>query len=64
LRSLRIPLLLIACENDRAVAPQVAEDVTSRVKSARTVRIGGLGHLAHEEAPMQFARLIAESAAC
>jgi len=42
-------LLLIAGENDQAVAPADAERVCRQVPGARTKRLAGLGHLAHEE---------------
>ncbi|MEQ8658322.1 MAG: alpha/beta fold hydrolase [Hyphomicrobiales bacterium] len=51
LPSLKVPLLLIAGENDRAVPPKVSQDVAKRCQSADIELWPGLGHLAHEEAP-------------
>ena len=58
LPDLRLPLLLIAAENDLAVSPDDAERVCRMVPSARVARLSGLGHLAHEEDADAVARLI------
>ena len=55
LPELRIPLVLIVAENDRAVAPHQSQAVRARVPSAAIVSLPGLGHLAHEEAPATVA---------
>jgi len=52
------PLLLLAAERDRAVAPEQAERVAARVASARVERLPGLGHLAHEEDPPAVAERV------
>ena len=49
LPALRVPLLMIVGEQDRAVAPSDAERVCRMVAGARLLRLPGLGHLAHEE---------------
>jgi len=68
---LEIPLLLLAAERDRAVAPEQADRVAARVASARVERLPGLGHLAHEEDPaavaervIRFADGMADGGAC
>lgn len=49
LPTLKVPLLLIAGENDLAVAPADAERICRLLPQARLARLSGLGHLAHEE---------------
>jgi magnesium chelatase accessory protein len=58
LPTLPVPLTLIAAERDRAVPPAVAADVKGLLPGATLVGVPGLGHLAHEEAPAAFAKLI------
>jgi magnesium chelatase accessory protein len=48
---LQVPLVLVTGLNDRTIPPGDAERVKALVPSARIVRLTGLGHLAHEEAP-------------
>lgn len=58
------PRLTLVCgDGDRAVPPADASRVAGRVAGARVIRLPGLGHLAHEEAPAQLARLVVEAAA-
>ncbi|HEY8125547.1 MAG TPA: alpha/beta fold hydrolase BchO [Methylocystis sp.] len=52
------PLALIIAANDRTVRPQSARDIAARLPTACIEEIGGLGHLAHEEAPDLHAKLI------
>ena len=40
---------------DHAVPPEVSERAAARVRHARHLHLPDLGHLAHEEAPAQFA---------
>lgn len=59
---LRTPLDLIVGTQDATVPPSQAEEVLARLPAdlaARCIRLAGLGHLAHEEAPQQVAELIA-----
>lgn len=56
------PLTLIAADNDRAVPPEVALSVREVVPDGRLVRLPGLGHLAHEEAPELVAEIVREAA--
>ncbi len=58
LPSLESRLLLVAGGRDRAVDPREAERVTGRLDRADVVRLEHCGHLAHEEAPEDVARLI------
>ncbi len=58
LARLRIPLHLVTSSGDKAVGPGQAETVAAMVADATITRIDGLGHLAHEERPKQFADLI------
>jgi len=46
---LELPLLLLAGDNDRAIAPGEADRVATMVAASRVQRMPGLGHLAHEE---------------
>ena len=59
---LRQKLLLVVGENDRSIAPADAERVRALVPGADLVRLPGLGHLAHEEAPEATARLLLDLA--
>lgn len=45
------PTLFLLGENDATVPPASAETAASRMARARTERLPGLGHLAHEEEP-------------
>ncbi len=60
---LTTPLVLVAADNDAAVAPADAEKVQGFQPAARIVRLPKLGHLAHEEAPETVAELIRREAA-
>ena len=62
LNHLRVPLLLVVGENDRAVPPAQAARVGSIVPEAAVVTMPGLGHLAHEERPNEAAALIIDFA--
>ncbi|MET0219022.1 MAG: alpha/beta fold hydrolase BchO [Tardiphaga sp.] len=58
LPSLTTRLILVAATHDRAIPPTVADRVGALVPGAVILRMPGLGHLAHEEAPHDVARLI------
>lgn len=62
LPQLRAALDLIVAENDRTVPPAGARKLASRLPNAQVHSVPGLGHLAHEEAPALFARLIVDLA--
>lgn len=51
LPALPVPLLLLAGDADKAIAPAVSAHVCERVPGARLISLPRLGHLAHEEAP-------------
>lgn len=52
------PLVLVATGNDLTMPPREAARAQQRVPNARLLEITGLGHLAHEEAPLRFAELL------
>lgn len=54
-------LTLIAARGDRTVPPDCSRRVQRMVADARLIKLDGLGHLAHEEAPQRLAALIAEA---
>lgn len=58
---LRLPVTLIAGEGDTMVPPDHSAWAAARIRGARLVRLPGLGHLAHEEAPARVAAPIVEA---
>jgi magnesium chelatase accessory protein len=58
LPALQTPLTLIVGERDRTVAPAEARRVQAVVPHATVITLPGLGHLAHEEQPVEVARLL------
>jgi magnesium chelatase accessory protein len=56
-------ILLVHSDNDAAIPLDWAREAHGWLAQSRLEVINGLGHLAHEEAPEQVARLIAEFAA-
>jgi magnesium chelatase accessory protein len=59
---LRVPTTLAIGERDRAIAPSDGERVARLLPHATIRRLAGLGHLAHEEAPMLAAELVTTAA--
>lgn len=59
---LKIPLVLIAGENDRAIRPADAHRVATKVANSRVVSAPGTGHLTHEERPDFVAAIIRNAA--
>ena len=60
LSRLPVPLLQIVGGNDRSIPPSAAERVLSLVAGATIQEMRGLGHLAHEERPLEVAdRIVA-----
>jgi len=55
---LRTPLILVAGGEDRAISSDDAFRIRDRVPAARVEYLRGLGHLAHEEQPVQVADII------
>lgn len=53
-----IPTLLLVGDRDSAVPPEVSDRAAAMMPKARVVRLAGLGHLAHEEAPEAVSRQI------
>ena len=60
LPQLPVPMHLLVGDRDRTVPPDQAWQVQQRVPRCRVTRLAGLGHLAHEERPLEVAaRLVA-----
>ena len=55
-------LVLVTGENDTAIPPGDALRVRTLVPAAKVLKLPGLGHLAHEEAPAKIAELIEDIA--
>lgn len=51
LPEIKMPVLLITGDNDRAVPPETSDLAAARLPQGRVLHLAGLGHLAHEEAP-------------
>ncbi|WMS42121.1 alpha/beta fold hydrolase [Acuticoccus sp. MNP-M23] len=51
-------LTLAAAANDKTIAPAVSVDAVAKAPDAQLIRLKGLGHLAHEEAPEKAAAII------
>lgn len=58
LGDLPVPVLMIAGLEDRAVPPDSARRVAAMLAEGRVEILPGLGHLAHEEAPVRIAELV------
>ncbi len=58
LHLLQAPLHLLVGERDRAVPPAQAQRVVQLCPAATVMRLPGVGHLAHEEAPDAVARCL------
>jgi magnesium chelatase accessory protein len=58
LPALATPLTLVVGEQDRTISPDDALQVRALAPRASIVRLPGLGHLAHEEAPALVADLV------
>jgi magnesium chelatase accessory protein len=59
---LRLPVYLLACNEDRTVPSDHARRLEGLLPQARAITLPGLGHLGHEEDPARFARLLRELA--
>lgn len=57
------PVLLVHSDRDAAIPLDWAREAHGWLRTSRLEVLGGLGHLAHEEAPEKAARLIAQFAA-
>lgn len=62
LSKLQTPMLQIIGMNDRSIPPDDARAVQRLIADAPIIPMPGLGHLAHEEQPLQTAALITEFA--
>lgn len=52
------PVLLVVGTGDKAVPPETSDNAAARLSDAEVVRMPGLGHLAHEESPAAFVRIV------
>ena len=59
---LAVPTLLIVGGTDKAIAPETAFSVQTRIPGAKVELLRNLGHLAHEEAPDMVAGVIVNAA--
>jgi magnesium chelatase accessory protein len=59
---LKVPLILVAGGEDRAISPDDAFRVRSLIPEAMVEYMPGLGHLAHEERPRAIHQIILEAA--
>ena len=57
LPQLEMPIWLIAAEGDKTIPPERSLSVMAKLKSGRSFRLPGLGHLAHEEDPEAIAEI-------
>jgi magnesium chelatase accessory protein len=57
-QSAQSKLILLACSGDRTVSPKISEQVHQQIIHSEIIRIPALGHLGHEENPIQFAKKI------
>lgn len=62
LPELTVPVVLAAADGDRTVPAAQSAEAASRIPHARLMRLNGLGHLAHEEAPEAAAAIVADAA--
>lgn len=59
---LQCDLYLVTGLNDQAVSPKETDAIVRALPSTQVIRLTDCGHLAHEERPIQVAKLIAELA--
>ncbi len=52
------PVLFITGDNDKAVPPKTSQNAAASMTNAEVISLQRLGHLAHEEAPVQTVKLI------
>ncbi|MFV2054428.1 alpha/beta fold hydrolase BchO [Aliiroseovarius sp. YM-037] len=55
LDQLKAQTLFIVGESDSAVPPNTSAEAAAKIPKAKVIRLTGLGHLAHEEAPQMIA---------
>ena len=61
LPSLRTPLHLVTCSNDRTVSPWQSERLSEFIACSQLYSVPNLGHLGHEEDPGPFTDIIAST---
>jgi magnesium chelatase accessory protein len=62
LGKLRVPLILLAATNDKAIRPADADRVRAILPQTKVITLTNLGHLAHEEAPQLVADVVIDAA--
>lgn len=58
LGELGAPVLLVSAANDAAIPQSAVNAAAALIPSCETLAVPGLGHLAHEEYPVQAARIV------
>lgn len=61
--TLGVPLTLVAASGDKTIPPEQQALSARKVPDGRVVRMAGLGHLAHEEAPEAAVKIVREAVA-
>jgi magnesium chelatase accessory protein len=59
---LAVPVTFVVGDGDLAVPPQVSQEAQARSPGGVLIRLPGLGHLAHEEAPVRAAQIVRDAA--
>ena len=62
MRTLKVPVVLIAARDDKAVPAGDAEAIARSTKAASVVMLPRGGHLVHEERPADIARIVIDAA--
>ena len=62
MRTLKVPIVLIAARDDKAVPAGDAEAIARSTKAASVVMLPRGGHLVHEERPADIARIVIDAA--
>jgi magnesium chelatase accessory protein len=58
LKSLTTPLVIVVGSGDLTIPPEDATRIRRLLPTTQVISMAGLGHLAHEERPLEFADLI------
>jgi len=58
LPTLRVPIHLVTCDNDKTVSPWQSERLADFITQSSLYRIPALGHLGHEEDPAPFIDIV------
>jgi pimeloyl-ACP methyl ester carboxylesterase len=60
LEEIAVPTLVVVGEGDRTLPLNWMEDIATRIRGARLVRIPGAGHISNMERPQEFNRAVLE----